>query len=288
MWLGHLITHSVWVKKVELLTIAFKNEMRKWSDKMNFKDYLARPELSASGVKNLAVSPAYFKWKKENPKDTGVMRIGRCLHSAILTPEDFKKDFAQVPQCDKRTKEGRAIFEAFQILAVGKECIKFEEYNHVLAIRDSVLKSPKIVNMLSKGESEKTLFFEIEGVKMKSRLDFLADKFFLDIKTTQSANSDNFARDSVKLGYDLQMWIYAEAIRQNFEKDLPCIIFAIEKESNLDYAIFQLGQEWMDLGERKARKLIKLYKECLEKDEWPGYDKNVQQLSLPAWVKMEE
>lgn len=255
---------------------------------MNFKEYIARPEISASGLKNFMVSPAYFKWKKEHPEETEAMRIGKALHCAILTPELFKEEYAQIPICDKRTKEGKAIYEVFLNGSEGKECLKFEEYEKIIAIRNAVLKSPKIVSMLSKGQSEFTIFSEIEGVKVKSRLDFLAENFFLDIKSTKDARLEQFSIDAYNLDYHCQFWIYQEAIFQNFGKRLPCIIFAIEKEDNLDYMVHEMSQEWLDLGEKKVRKYLRLYKECLEKDEWPGYDKKINQLVLPSWVKVEE
>ena len=256
---------------------------------MNFKEYLSREELSASGLKKLARSPAYFKWCKENEqKDTKAMIIGKATHSAILTPDIFKKEYACAPECDRRTKLGKETFEAFSIANVGKEILSKEDYDHCVAISESVLKSPKIRNMLSKGEAEKSFFFEIDGVKMKARLDFVSPDAIVDIKTTSDADAFSFAKDCINLGYDMQMAVYQEAVRQHTGNSLPVVILAVEKDANLDYAIFQMGQDWLDLGMRKVKKLLAVYKDCLEKDEWPGYAKNVQALVLPSWVKIEE
>lgn len=254
---------------------------------MDFKEYLARQELSASGIKKLARSPAYYKWSKENETfDSKALKLGKAVHSAILTPDLFKTEFACAPICDRRTKAGKEIFDAFSMANQGKEILSSEDFLEAVAISNSVLASPKIKNMLSKGEAEKTFFFEIDGVKMKARLDFVSNNAIVDIKTTKNADARIFANDCISLGYDMQFAIYQEAVFQETGDRLPVVLLAVEKDANYDYCVYQMGQDWLDLGMVKVKKLLQVYKDCCEKDEWPGYDKSVQQLVLPSWANM--
>lgn len=256
---------------------------------MDFKEYLARKELSASGLKNLSVSPAYFMHKKLNPdEETDAMRIGSAIHESILTPDLFNSNYVAAPACDKRTTAGKAVFAAFEESNKGKKVLSAKDFELVTNIKKSVLSSPKINQMLKNGQAEHTIFWEFEGVKFKCRIDFLSPKFILDLKSTKDAKPDSFAKDCINLNYHLQLALYQECVFQTTGNRLPVIIFAIEKDAPFDYCVFQMGQDWLDLGMRKAKKLISIYKECVEKNEWPGYSKDVQQLALPAWVKLDE
>ena len=84
------------------------------------------------------------------------------------------------------------------------------------------------------------------------------------------------------------MAVYQEAVFQATGKKLPVIILAVEKDSSYDYAVFHIDDSWLELGMKKARKLLRDYKEAIEKCEFEGYPKNVQELILPSWAKVVE
>lgn len=256
---------------------------------MNFKTYLALPRLSNSSLQYLAKSPLHFKHMKENPvQETDAMIIGRAVHSSILTPELFAAEYVKAPDCDKRTKAGKEEWEAFCVANSGKEVLKADQYDECVAISKSVLSSPKIRNMLAKGQAEQTYLYEVDGVEMKSRFDFDSDEFIVDVKTTKSAFVDSFSKDFVNYGYDLQFGLYQYAKFLKTGKNVPVIILAVEKEAPYDYSVFKVPEAMLENGLRKAKKLIALYKSCCEKNEWPGMDKSVQELIIPSWYKVDE
>lgn len=256
---------------------------------MNFKDYLALNRLSNSSLHHLAKSPKEFKYRMENKQEeTEAMKIGRAVHSAILTPDLFKEEYTKAPKCDKRTKVGKETWEAFCLANQGKEVLDESTYDECVAISQSVLSSPKIKNMLAKGQSEVTYLYEIEGVEMKSRFDLDQEDFICDVKTTRSALMSDFARDFVNLGYDRQFGLYQHAKFLKTGKKVPVIILAVEKEAPYDYCVFKVPEVYIENGLRKAIKLIKLYKECVEKNEWPGLPKDIVELDILPWYKIEE
>lgn len=256
---------------------------------MNFKDYLALNRLSNSSLHHLAKSPKEFKYRMENKKEeTEAMKIGRAVHSAILTPELFKSEYARAPKCDKRTKLGKEMWDAFCLANQGKEVLDESTYDECVAISESVLSSPKIKNMLSKGQSEQTYLYEINGIEMKSRFDFDAENFILDVKTTRSATMSDFSKDFISYGFDLQFGLYRHAKFLKTGKNVPVIILAVEKEAPYDYCVFKVPEVYLENGLRKAIKLIDLYKECKEKNEWPGLPKDIVELDvLPSYKIVE-
>jgi exodeoxyribonuclease VIII len=256
---------------------------------MNFQDYLKLDRLSASALKDLNRSPAYFKWKRGQPRvETDTLRLGTAIHIAILENEKFDSLYVKAPKLDKRTKLGKAEFECFVADNIGKIVLDSSDHGDCVGISKSVMASPKIAAMIKNGEIEKTYLWELDGVEMKSRIDFESQKFFLDVKSTADCDARRFSNDCITFGYDIQMACYQEAIFQNTGKRLPCIILAVEKSDNYDFQIFELNQDWLDMGIKKAKKLIGIYKECIEKDYFPTYPKVVQQLQIPNWVNFSD
>jgi hypothetical protein len=44
----------------------------------------------------------------------------------------------------------------------------------------------------------------------------------------------------------------------------------------------------MDGGRREVERLLALYRDCVERDVWPGYADEVEDLFPPAWLLGEE
>ena len=256
---------------------------------MDFKTYLSLDRLSNSSLQNLAKSPLHYKHAKENPaEETEAMTIGRAVHSAILTPDLFDKEYVAAPACDRRTKLGKEMWDAFCLANEGKEVLKSSQYDECKKISASVLSSPKIKNMLEKGLSEQTYLYEIEGVEMKSRLDLDADEFIVDVKTTKDASLSQFSKDFVNFGYDVQFGLYQHAKFLKTGKKVPVIILAVEKEAPYDYSVFRVPEIYLENGLKKAEKLISLYKKCKDTDTWPGLSKDITDLEVLPWYKIEE
>ena len=65
------------------------------------------------------------------------------------------------------------------------------------------------------------------------------------------------------------------------EKVLAFIYVAIESEPPYAVSIFKAGNDFIDAGKAKLKELYELYAECMVKNEWPGYSKEIQELRLP-------
>lgn len=59
----------------------------------------------------LGKSPAIYQWSRENPyPETAALLEGSALHALILEGRaTYERGFAILPECDGRTKEGKAI-----------------------------------------------------------------------------------------------------------------------------------------------------------------------------------
>jgi len=77
------------------------------------EQYFAEDRINNSGLKLIARTPAHFKYYQEHQREktpTPQMMLGTAVHCAVLEPATFHDRYAIAPQCDKRTKEGKAIW----------------------------------------------------------------------------------------------------------------------------------------------------------------------------------
>ena len=78
-------------------------------------DYLALDRLSPSGAKDLLRSPAHYRAARDEPRaETPALRMGSALHCLALEGRAaFAERFAVAPECDRRTKQGKADWATF-------------------------------------------------------------------------------------------------------------------------------------------------------------------------------
>ena len=64
-------------------------------------------------------SPAHYKAYIEGEKQapTSAMNLGSLVHSVVFD----QNNYAVLPECDRRTKEGKLIYESFMTESEGKE-----------------------------------------------------------------------------------------------------------------------------------------------------------------------
>ena len=249
--------------------------------------------MSQSRLKDFAVSPAYYKMRLAEPKEqTEAMILGTAVHAALLEPEVFKNKYVVAPKFDRRTTKGKADYTLFCVENMGKLILTKDEYDHVLAMRDSVFSHPKAKDAFSfKIDPEKEIFFEMEGVACKAKLDAIVPEIntVIDFKTARSATAEQFRRDALSMGYDLQAFWYYEAYKAEFEKYPDYYAFiVVSKEAPYPVGFFEVDKEFLDRGRYCALKHLRKYKECLALDVWPKNEsEDVIVISTPEWAMKE-
>ena len=256
--------------------------------KITEQEYRALDALNCSGIKNILKSPAHYMEEKTNPKDQAVFALGRAVHCIILEPEKFGATYRVAPKIDKRTKEGKAEWAAFQAANAGSEIISDDDMGICLGIRNSIAKNPYLAEIFSEGQPEETHLWEQDGIKLKSRLDWICDHGIIDIKTTQCADDYDFARSVYNFKYHLQAFMYREAHLRNTGKCLPFIFVAIEKTPPYGHRVYLLDDSWFVLGAQEFQKGLNIYKQCLVDGFDRIYDTSVTVLSMMNWVKNNE
>ncbi len=145
------------------------------------------------------------------------------------------------------------------------------EFQIALQMYQRTLKEPKFCQYMS-GEKQVIMTGIIEGLPFKIKIDsYIAGKAIVDLKSTRTLDRDFriFIPDSGEklpwykaYGYDIQLAIYQEIVRQNTGESLRCFLAAVDKEKHPIGDVIELLQkmlnEALDEVKRGCKKIILL------------------------------
>ncbi len=251
----------------------------------------------------LMANPAEYRWALEHRehRDSPAMLLGRAIHCMVLEPDDFEARYAMLPAgINLRTKAGKEERDA--LLATGLEILTATQMATVVACAGAVAANDEAAELLDGCEVERSLVWEIDGLKCKGRLDAVAPDRVVDLKTCRSLES--FARvmgdgsvvawDAARRLYHGQLaWYTMGAIQSGIMvsgSGLPSAsyIIAVETQPPWDCAVFRLPSHFLEAGRQLYETYLRRFRSCTELDEWPGRFPGVTTLELPRWAMGED
>jgi exodeoxyribonuclease VIII len=257
-----------------------------------FETYAAWDAVNNSVLKLMIdKTPAHARhYMLEGRKETPALLFGRAADCYLLEPTRFHMDFAVGPECDKRTREGKALWADFlETVRPGQEIISQSDYDAIQKIY-GVVSASQAMRLIEGGLSQVCCVWKDEptGLLCKARFDYLQPDIpmITDLKTSQSADPERFAVDIFKYGYYQQAGFYTMGYRAvtGFDMDPPFCIFAIEKEAPYVHNGFELHADTVSAGQIAARRALTLYAKCLAEDKWPAYTDKITILNMPYWA----
>ena len=261
--------------------------------KISNKEYREREGISSTELKKLMKSPMHYKYWKDNPEenDTPSLLLGRAAHKYVLETYDFYNEFVVAPNCDRRTKEGKAQWLLFRDQSEGKDIITQEQFEQIEEMRKVMLATP-FVSKLINGEHEVSYFWvdEDTGLECKVRPDSINHKLkvIVDYKTADNAETQHFMRKAIDLGYDLQSYMYQQGVKANLGEEYIFVFIVQEKKPPYAVNILEADENFMASGKRIFIEMLNLYKQCSETDNWFGYlgeRSQINSLGVPKWIE---
>lgn len=262
-----------------------------WHPGIPDTEYHASPALCSSFLRTLiGRSPAHARAAQLDPRDESpALILGRAVHARVLEPETYNARFAVAPKVDRRTKEGKATWEAFTLAHPGATILTEGDGDMVNAIGDAVEAHPLARALLSGGEVEWSGFFNdpATGAPCRIRPDYLrvADGIMVDLKTSMDASPREFQRSIARYGYHIQAAHYAAGYGVITETPLSDFLFVVvEKAPPYAVGIYRLDDDAMAQGARTLREALRIAAACLARDHWPAYAEAVEPVTLPAYA----
>lgn len=259
-------------------------------------EYRNHPAISRSELWRIHESPQKFRYFKEHPEDpTPALLFGQVFHKMALETESFADEFAVFPDFDRRTREGRQLWEAFTEQSKGKAIIPSEMYEQAKAMCEA-LKAVPFAQKLLNGPREVPFFWvdELTGEECKCRADCLNTQYsqpiIVDVKSTTDASTDAFTRDAIKYGYDFQAAMYSEGVSKHIQQRPLFVFIVVEKTPPYAVNILQADELFLRRGQNQFREYIGIYHDCKTTGNWYGYlgkNNQINNLALPVWLAKE-
>jgi exodeoxyribonuclease VIII len=255
---------------------------------MTTKDYRAADAVNFSSLKHILTSPAHYQAAlAEKREETRAMLLGTLTHALVLEGKDLEQLVAVKPEgMNLATKEGKAWKESAGDLPIISE----DEADDIEMMVYSILRNPHAAAMLKACQQRETpLFANIRGVGCKALLDAHGtdgvEWVVCDLKTTDDASPEAFARKVANLHYDMQAAFYCQVLAAVHQVETPPHWYwiAVEKKPPYTCAVYR-GHEWMEGGESKVERALERLKECRESGNWPQPWQGINELPKPKWA----
>lgn len=270
--------------------------MEGWEDiaKMTEHEYRTHPAISRSELWRLRESPEKFIYYREHPTEpTTALIFGQMVHKLVLEGATFGVDFVVAPDCDRRTKLGKAEWEIFQASVGDRTVVSPDDFEKAAEMAEAIRNHPLAARLLG-GRHETPHFWTDPdtGEECKCRTDaevwIDGQLWIVDYKTTADASTDGFQKEAHKYGYGFQAAMYSEGVEADTGIRPVFAFVAQEKQPPYAVNIFVADEEFVSRGYDTFRELLGLYHECKETGNWFGYlgpDMTVNILELPAWLR---
>lgn len=259
---------------------------------MTNAEYHRHPAISKGHLDAIAKSPAHYKARYIDgikPDYSPAFVIGSAAHSLILEPENFARDFAVAPEgINRRTNEGKAQWAEFESNAGRRTIIDAETYQQAKAIAAAVHRHPAAGRLFEIGEAERSIITTDSetGAQIKCRTDWLDHQgLIVDVKTTEDASPDGFAKSIANYRYHVQAAWYWDCIEAAYDVEPAGFVFvAVEKKPPYAVGVYLIGPDSMSVGRQLARRDLRRLIACRDANHWPDYGDDVQSIEIPRWA----
>lgn len=259
---------------------------------------LSRPSLSASLAHILCTSSPRHAWAshpKLNPHfvrvDEERFDVGTVCHALLLERRDVSDVVHIVDAADWRTKAAQEQRDAAR--AAGLIPLLTHQAEQVVqmlaAVRPQLDAFACEPGLLVDGKPEQTIVWEEDGgVVCRARIDWLHDDFSAidDLKTAaRTADPAVWTRTMLSIGGDVQTRFYQRGVRAVTGVEPQFRFVVVETAAPFAVSVVSLAPSLAALADAKIEFALRLWRGCLERDEWPAYPTEVVSVEAPGWAE---
>ena len=242
--------------------------------------------------------------------------FGRALHARVLEPDEYNQRFTIASGCQELLKTGAskgfACGKSAKYLFQGKfvcgghlppaakdlcdpvpNLLTIEEAQDIEAAA-AVISGKKVNRLLKqRGGFETTVISEIDGVRVKCRLDKYVPRqgelppVILDLKKVGVGRGDDesFGRSAFDYGYDVSAAFYVDAVETLIGEKPVFIWLIVEDGYPHSVNVIQADDDTLTVGRIRYRECLGKYIVGMQTGQWPGYADEIKCGGLPGWAK---
>jgi len=281
--------------------VAAQNLIKEIREGKRVPDFSERP-LSYSTLKAFDDSPLHFcyNWYTKRAKSDALIE-GGAFDTMLFEPKSFDARYSVEPDVDRRTTEGKKVYDAWEADVVAKslDILSPSQKLKIDLWIDAVKQSTDAQALLA-GMTDVQIRLNwthrSTGLPIINVLDGKGDECIIEAKTAVSAEKEQFAKDGYYWDYPLQAGLYSQGYVHVYgEIPKRYYYLVVEKSAPFSVSVLRATPEWLKYGRLKAERLLNLIRHCEQEGLWAMgrefhlmYGNN--NLDLPGWAKkkMEE
>jgi hypothetical protein len=255
---------------------------------VTFTDYTEIKAVNWSTAKHMDRSALHYRHAVDSGvtvTETDPMRLGRALHTLIFEPAKFTEQYT-VWEAARNSNA----WKAFAVENAHLTILTASQHERAHAMAAAIFAHPVARELVTTpGPSEHTLTWidAATGLRCKCRLDKLAGRTLVDLKSYADLSPRSVESNTHKMGYPCQLAHYRNGAVANglMSPDDPCMIIGVESKAPFDVGVFMLDTESLTVGAAKVAELLGRIKECHDTGKWPGRYPELQAYQLPEWAR---
>jgi exodeoxyribonuclease VIII len=265
-----------------------------YSDLSNH-DYHSSGAISRSGIMDFLNSPYrywanYLNPKRPSKETTLAMAFGSAFHTLMLEPLRFDEQYIMKPAPVLLKDVGREAYDKHKdvcdyIEKSGKTVLSINEWQHLMAMEDSLKSNHEAIMLILDGQMENSYFWTDvhSGLQIKARPDILHYNIIVDLKTCTSAHFKAYQRAMIDGGYHIQGAMISDGIYELTGTRIKKVInICIEKTYPYAIAIYFIDESAIEHGHQQYKQALLDMKYCFENNKWASYE--TQSIGIPAWA----
>jgi hypothetical protein len=253
--------------------------------------YRQTQAVNHSTLRHIDRSPAHFAWAAGHPSEpTRAQNLGSALHVWALQRDLYEREVCVAPACDRRTKEGKAAYAAFEAASVDKIVLHADDAALVQPMSRAIGQHQAASTYRGlQGRAEVVIVWDDKVAGLcKGRIDKVVEAkkgwLRIDVKTTRCAVPGVFAKDCATFGYYTQDAFYRRGLAALRIVDLGERIIAVETNPPHAVEVFKFGPETRRSADDKVAAWLSHFARCKQTDNWPNLNNPEQEIEVPAWA----
>lgn len=243
------------------------------------RDYRRGSGISKSVLDKIRKSPAHAKAYLEGASEasTPAQVLGSAFHTLVLEPHKFDREYIVSRTFDRRTKQGKEDAARFELENVGRVVIDEDDHENLLAMQRAVMADDCARNLLQMqgARAEHSMYWTDPetGQQLRSRPDLWGpqDAVIVDVKTTEDASEEGFARSIADYRYHVQAAYYSDIAERLTGRKHVFAFLAVEKKAPFNVSVYTLKELAIEQGRREYYQDLWTLMMCEMHNRWPGY-----------------
>lgn len=240
--------------------------------------------ISSTDVKTV-INQTLFHWKNSVRKVSTAFDLGTALHSVLLEPE---KDLVVKGPKDRRGNAWKDLYAEAE--AEGKVLLTEGDYYEVEAMQRAVLFTPPAADLVCDENMVPEASFFVQcpetGLTLKCRPDGLLQErgIVFDIKTTQDASPNGFARAVSQYAYDVQSAFYTYVLSLCGITVDRFLFVAVEKSAPYCVQVHELSNFYSAQAHVRMMQGLRQIAKAIETEDFGTHWPDVNVIELPKWL----